>query len=109
MEAVMNDATNVQASKFCFACGNGIDHRAEICPKCGVRQTAATARKSRMAAVLLALFLGGLGIHKFYLGRPGWGILYILFCWTFIPSIIAFIEAIVYLCTSDEQFAAKYG
>lgn len=109
MEAVMNDATNVQAGKFCFACGNGIDHRAEICPKCGVRQKAATARKSRVAAVLLALFLGGLGIHKFYLGRPGWGILYILFCWTFIPTIIAFIEAIVYLCTSDEQFAAKYG
>lgn len=98
------------SGKFCFACGNAIDHRAELCPKCGVRQKpAGTANKSRIAAALLALFLGGLGIHKFYLGRPVWGILYILFCWTFIPSIIAFIEAIVYLCTSDAQFAAKYG
>lgn len=98
------------AGNFCFACGNAIDHRAELCPQCGVRQKpSGTANKSRVAAALLALFLGGLGIHKFYLGRPVWGILYILFCWTFIPSILAFIEAIVYLCTSEEAFAAKYG
>jgi TM2 domain-containing membrane protein YozV len=32
-----------------------------------------------------------------------------LFCWTFIPAIIAFIEFIVYLCMSDESFSAKYG
>lgn len=99
------------ASQFCFACGSSIDHRAELCPKCGVRQKSVptAGRKSRGVAVLLALFLGGLGIHKFYLGRPVWGILYILFCWTFIPSVLAFIEAIVYLCTSEQAFAAKYG
>ena len=50
------------------------------------------AKKSVTTAVLLALFLGGLGIHKFYLGQPGLGVLYILFCWTYIPSIIALIE-----------------
>lgn len=106
----MNDVASATAGKFCFACGNGVDHRAEICPKCGVRQKPmVTGRKSRATAAILALFLGGIGIHKFYLGQAGWGILYILFCWTFIPSIIAFIEAIVYLCASDEQFAAKYG
>ena len=62
-----------------------------------------------MAAVLLAFFLGGIGAHKFYLGRVGQGILYLLFCWTFIPGIIALIEFIIYLCTSDEDFATKYG
>lgn len=94
---------------FCFACGQGIDARAEICPKCGVRQKRAIGSKSRVAAALLAFFLGGLGVHKFYLGRPVWGILYLLFCWTFIPALVSFVEFIVYLCMSDESFAAKYG
>lgn len=70
---------------------------------------APSANKSRIAAIILALFLGGLGTHKFYLGRTGWGVLYLLFCWTFIPSVIAFIEAIVYLFTSDASFNRKYG
>lgn len=98
-------------TKFCFACGQTIDSRAEICPKCGVRQSgvAVNGKKSRIAAALLAFFLGGFGVHKFYLGRIGQGILYLIFCWTFIPAFIAFIEFIIYLCTSDEAFAAKYG
>jgi TM2 domain-containing membrane protein YozV len=50
-------------------------------------------RKSVGTAVVLALFLGGLGAHKFYLGKPGLGVVYILFCWTFIPSFVAVIEA----------------
>ena len=65
--------------------------------------------KSRVAAVLLALFLGGIGAHKFYLGRAGQGIIYLIFCWTFIPGIIAFIEAIVYAVSSEDAFHAKYG
>lgn len=68
-----------------------------------------TGQKSRIAAALLAFFLGGFGVHKFYLGRVGWGIIYLIFFWTFIPAIIAFIEFIIYLCTSDEDFAKKYG
>ncbi|ENV56471.1 NINE protein [Acinetobacter soli] len=99
------------ATKFCFACGQQIDTRAEICPKCGVRQTdvKVTGNKSKIAAGVLALFLGGFGVHKFYLGKVGQGILYLLFFWTFIPAIIAFFEAIIYFCTSDENFAKKYG
>jgi len=96
-------------SAFCHACGQPIDSRAEICPKCGVRQKRAPGNKSRLAAALLALFLGGFGVHKFYLGRPVWGIVYLLLCWTFIPAFVAFIEFIVYLCMSDASFAAKYG
>ena len=44
---------------------------------------------------LLALLLGWLGVHKFYAGRIGSGILYLIFCWTAIPGIIAFIEFIL--------------
>jgi hypothetical protein len=65
--------------------------------------------KSRAVAIVLALLLGGLGAHKFYLGRPGFGVLYLLFCWTFIPAIVAFFEAIIYLFTSEYDFHQKYG
>ena len=65
--------------------------------------------KNRVVAAVLAFFLGGFGIHKFYLGQIGWGIVYLIFCWTFIPAFVAFIEFIIYLCTSDEDFARKYG
>lgn len=50
---------------------------------------------SKIAYILLAVFLGSLGIHKFYAGRTGSGILYLLFCWTFIPGFIGIIEGIV--------------
>jgi TM2 domain-containing membrane protein YozV len=54
------------------------------------------------------LLLGGVGAHKFYLGQTGWGVLYLLFCWTFIPAIVGLIEGIVYATISDERFAQKY-
>ena len=47
--------------------------------------------------VILALLLGGIGIHEFYAGKTGMGILYILFCWTGIPLIVAIIQAIIAL------------
>jgi uncharacterized membrane protein yozV len=64
--------------------------------------------KSKVVAGILALLLGGLGIHKFYLGKIGMGILYLLFCWTGIPAIIGFIEGIIYLCSNDENFQLKH-
>ena len=64
--------------------------------------------KSKIAAGLLGIFLGGLGIHKFYLGQTGMGILYLVLCCTGIPAIIGFIEGIVYLCTDDHTFQMKY-
>ena len=102
--------------KFCFDCGSAINARAEICPRCGVRQHAppgfivgsTASGKNRIAAALFALILGGVGIHKFYLGRVGQGILYLLFCWTFIPAVIGFIEGIIYLTMSDASFEEKY-
>lgn len=64
--------------------------------------------KSKTVAGLLALFLGGLGAHKFYLGKTGQGILYLIFVWTFIPAIVGAIEGIMYLVSSDEDFQTKY-
>jgi TM2 domain-containing membrane protein YozV len=51
------------------------------------------ARKDEVIGVLLAIFLGGLGIHHFYLRRDGLGILYLVFSWTGIPMVIAWVEA----------------
>lgn len=51
-------------------------------------------RRSPTVGVVLALGLGGLGAHRFYL-REMVGVLYVLFVWTFIPSVIAFVEAFV--------------
>ena len=52
-------------------------------------------KKNPTTAVLLALFLGGLGAHKFYMGQVGVGVLYLLFVWTFIPAILVLIDAFV--------------
>ena len=68
-----------------------------------------TRTKSKVVAFLLAWILGGIGGHKFYLDRVGQGILYLIFCWTFIPLVISFIEGIVYITMDDERFWQKYG
>jgi TM2 domain-containing membrane protein YozV len=65
--------------------------------------------KSRIAAALLAFFLGAFGLHKFYLGKVFQGLLYLLLSWTGIPLIIAWIEGACYLLMSDYQFARRYG
>ncbi|WP_373865202.1 TM2 domain-containing protein [Paenibacillus koleovorans] len=65
--------------------------------------------KSKVTAGVLGILLGGLGVHKFYLGKPGMGILYILFCWTGIPGIIGLIEGILYLVKTEEEFNSKFN
>lgn len=65
--------------------------------------------KSKIIAAALAFFLGGFGIHKFYLNKTMQGIIYLLLCWTFIPSVIAFFETFIFLFQSDETFNAKYN
>ena len=72
-------------------------------------ETLALAKKNKVIAAILALLFGGLGLHKFYLGKILWGVIYLLFCWTGIPSIVGLVEGIIYLFTSDEDFKHKYG
>jgi len=106
---------------FCKYCGEGLKDEQVFCLKCGKSVEAAapaaqtnmsnfgaSSGSRRLVAILLAFLLGGLGAHKFYLGQIGLGILYLLFCWTFIPAIIGLIEAIIYLTMSDAQFNEKY-
>lgn len=103
--------------KYCSECGEIIRAKAEICPKCGVRQvsplgnlgTMAPNGKNKLAAALFAFFLGSFGFHKFYLGQIGMGIIYLLLCWTFIPGVLGIIEGILLLIMSDDDFVRKYG
>lgn len=64
--------------------------------------------KNKLVAGLLALLLGGIGVHKFYLGQSGKGVIYLIFCWTYIPAILGFIEGITILTSNDENFQIKY-
>lgn len=121
-------------NNLCPQCGAPVDANTAKCEYCGaaipqaapqqnnqqpVQQTVYVQQpvnperanwpvKSKIVAGILALLLGGIGVHKFYLGQTGKGVLYILFCWTCIPALIAFIEGIMILCSNDENFQVKY-
>ena len=79
-------------------------------------RTAASTDRNKVAAGLLAIFLGAIGIHKFYLGYSKAGIIMILVFFVgfilILPpiaiSIIAFIEGIIYLTKTDEDFYQTY-
>lgn len=60
-----------QGTNFCPNCGNPTDPAAAVCTKCGValaRPVPQGQQKSKMVAGLLGIFLGGFGVHNFYLG-----------------------------------------
>ncbi len=91
---------------FCRHCGNEILQQAVICVRCGcspsyVRGT--SRRKSRLAYVLLGIFLGHLGIHNFYAGRTGQAtaqlLITLFLSWLIIPIVIVFIWVLIEVCT----------
>ena len=106
----------VRTTRHCPECGFKINLKAEICPNCGVRVSPppGTTRSGRnkIAAALLALFLGVAGAHKFYLGNAKIGIIYILISLTAVGLIVTMIlsiyDFIMLLTMADEDFAIKY-
>jgi TM2 domain-containing membrane protein YozV len=62
----------------------------------------------KVVAGILALLLGGFGVHKFYLGMTTPGIIMILLACVGVSPIIALIEGIIYLTKSDEDFIREY-
>ncbi len=68
--------------------------------------------KNRTLAAMLALsgvLIPISGLHKFYLGQPGWGLLYLLLSWTPIPKVASAIEAVWYLAQDGEQFDRSFN
>ena len=51
-------------------------------------------KKNKTTAGLLALFLGGLGAHKFYLGKTKMEIIYLVLCLTGISALISLYEGV---------------
>lgn len=63
--------------------------------------------KSKVAAGIFAILLGNIGVHKFYVGEMTQGIIYLVFCWTFVPGLLGVVEGIIYLTMSDADFERK--
>ncbi len=96
-------------SKFCQNCKEETDPAAEVCVNCGIKlaRMAPADAKSKLAAGLLGIFIGGLGIHRFYLGFTGIGVAQIVV--TFVTcgfgAIWGFIEGILILTGSIDRDA----
>ena len=122
--------------KYCQRCNTQHPDSSQFCPQCGgqlvyVQTTpppygndhsggyaygndafspSGPEGKSRGVAGLLAILIGALGVHYFYLGKVGGGLLTILLCivtcglWGVIPLI----QGILMLCMTNEEFERKY-
>jgi TM2 domain-containing membrane protein YozV len=65
--------------------------------------------KNRGIAIILCFFLGAFGVHRMYLGQVTVGVMYLLFFWTGIPFLLAFIDFFVLLFTEDREFDRKFN
>ncbi len=112
-------------NNYCRICGANTHPAAIVCVKCGISTkggvSSGSCSKSKVVAGLFAIFLGGLGIHKFYLGFTIPGLVFlltntvglVLTMWMlFLPNIllhlIALVEGVIYLTRSDEEFERLY-
>jgi len=107
----------------CPECGKKISDQSDSCIGCGypinplnfnsrsvkINPKHQQGRKSKGAACGLAFFLGGIGLHKFYLEQPFQGLLYLCFCWTFVPAVLGLIEGLNFMFMSQKTFAERYG
>jgi hypothetical protein len=84
----MDNKISAPDEQFCSSCGNVVKKAAEICPHCGVRRFPPPAPvvpppvngKEWLVALLLCIFLGGMGVHRFYTGHILIGVLQLMTC-----------------------------
>lgn len=87
---------------FCHSCGAEVNEKAVVCVKCGVAlspaagvgaQVGPVSDKEWLVTLLLCIFLGGFGVHRFYTGHIGIGVIQLLTLggcgiWTLIDLIM---------------------
>ena len=99
-------------AKFCTNCGAELNENQDVCLKCGVRvnktpnANSDPNAKSKVAAGLLAIFLGCFGVHNFYLGYTGKAVAQLLitilscFVLSVVSAVWGLIEGILILTGS---------
>lgn len=97
---------NGDGKEYCYHCGKKVDAGAQVCLSCGYalekarKQEGSVGTKSKMIAGLLGIFLGGIGVHNFYLGYTGKAVgqIFLSLCTMGAGSLWGFIEGILILC-----------
>lgn len=93
-------------ASYCHNCGQPTVPGAAVCTSCGsALQTVTANSKSKLTAGLLGIFLGGLGVHNFYLGYTGKAIAQILLSCIGVGAIWGLIEGILILCGKIDKDA----
>ena len=101
--------TEVVESKFCHHCGEKVAKAAAVCPLCGVPQgwivtnhkhtEKEEADSRKLTTALLAIFLGMIGAHWFYLGKTKNGVIYLLCvfpgCFLIFPPVVVMVLSII--------------
>jgi TM2 domain-containing membrane protein YozV len=98
---------------FCPNCGKEVSDQAVSCPSCGhplaPKTGSSTVKivspKSRLAVVLLSFFLGWIGVHRFYVGKVGTGVLFVFFGW----NVLALWVLIDFIMACAGSFTDKSG
>ena len=97
---------------YCRKCGKELPENTNFCPECGAAQNEMAgkiSRKSRTVAALLAFFLGYLGIHRFYVGKVGTGILQILATCCFgLGAVWALIDFVIIIFGNFKDGEGRY-
>lgn len=131
VRSVVTASEKERCLMYCAKCGKEIDDEAVVCPHCGVatanmqaqqpqvivnntNTNASTntnvntgfgpALKSKTVTLLLAIFLGLLGIHRFYVGKVGTGLI-----WLFTGGLFGIGWIVDIICIIIGVFKDKYG
>ena len=97
---------------FCSKCGTQLNEGSVFCSRCGA-QVAPTAGqvqlaedvspKSRLATSLLAIFLGGLGAHRFYVGKIGTAVVMLLLG---VAAVVCYFGMMFVVITESDEIEA---